>query len=155
MSDLLAVSDAEAHGRWQLRSGNPGKTEPVRQSWERAIARVTKAWGGHGTVEIDEGRLLLKGYRLPEDDPAVAVIRGAYEMVGGPPPRFVTAFGGSNLNPMIANGDRESFVLYGSGTHYLHTPKENWDPEDGLRSARITLAAFILGAQYGRVTPVE
>lgn len=154
-NQILSDSPGKAVGSWQLRSINPANTEELRRRWETALAKVTTAF--HGTYAFDEKakQLSLKGYKLPDDDPAITAVLGAYQFVGGPKPRVGGTFGGSTINYEVEQTGRGSVILMPIGDDFLHTKRENWDIADGYRALQLGLGTFLFLSQYGRSVALE
>ncbi len=147
---ILSDQPGMATGGWQIRSVNPAKTEPFREQWETALAKVTGAFRGTHSLELMTGQKLLTGYRLPDDDPGTIAVLGAYRLAGLPRPRVGATFGGSTTNHEVADLGRGSVILMPNGVDFLHTERENWDIEDGYRALQIGLATILFLNQYGR-----
>jgi tripeptide aminopeptidase len=107
----------------------------IQQAFHRAARSVRSVDGACGSVKI-HGRLDYESFRLPDNDPSLAVAEAAVRSVGGNPVRAVSN-GGLDANWLTARGI--PCVSLGSGVANAHTPDERLDLGEFHQACRIAL----------------
>ena len=124
-----------AEARSRSKTSRERIVRNIKDAFEKAAKARPNAEGKTGRVEFD-GHLDYEAFRLPKDEPAVAVAKEAVRYIGGNPV-CLESNGGLDANWLVAAGIPT--VSFGCGGRNCHTVDEKLCLEEFDQACRIAL----------------
>lgn len=125
----------KAEARSHSKASRERIVKNIEDAFTKAARTVRNAAGKTGRVEVD-GHLDYEAFRLPKDEPAIAIARKAVRFAGGKPV-CTESNGGLDANWLVAAGIPS--VSLGCGQRNAHTTEEKLNLTEFHQSCRTAL----------------